>query len=194
MKKAAGTFPAGAPAHRYLLLPSDLGFAALVWEAGGAERAVRIYLPVPRRELQWRIRRDFPGAVLHETGPAGKAAAALENLLRGEAASVPPEALETTPLAPFRRAVLLETGRIPRGRVRSYRSLAAAAGHPGAVRAVGTVMAGNPFPLAIPCHRVVRSDGNLGGFGGGAAMKRALLLREGIGFDGRGRVLPGFLI
>jgi methylated-DNA-[protein]-cysteine S-methyltransferase len=107
---------------------------------------------------------------------------------------VPFEELEMAPLAPFRRLILMETGRIPRGKVRTYGSLAAAAGRPGAARAVGSAMASNPFPLAIPCHRVVRSDGSLGGFGGGLALKRALLEREGILFDGRGRVRPEFLI
>ncbi|PKN33516.1 MAG: hypothetical protein CVU61_13035 [Deltaproteobacteria bacterium HGW-Deltaproteobacteria-19] len=119
---------------------------------------------------------------------------ALGRLLRGEAAPVPFEELEMAPLAPFRRLILMETGRIPRGKVRTYGSLAAAAGRPGAARAVGSAMASNPFPLAIPCHRVVRSDGSLGGFGGGLALKRALLEREGILFDGRGRVRPEFLI
>jgi methylated-DNA-[protein]-cysteine S-methyltransferase len=49
-------------------------------------------------------------------------------------------------------------------------------------------LARNPFPLIIPCHRAIRSDGSLGGFGGGLKMKRALLEMEGVGFDSRGHV------
>jgi methylated-DNA-[protein]-cysteine S-methyltransferase len=63
-------------------------------------------------------------------------------------------------------------------------------GRPGAARAVGTALATNPFPLAIPCHRVIRSDGSLGGFGGGIEMKRALLAREGVEFRDAGHVAP----
>jgi methylated-DNA-[protein]-cysteine S-methyltransferase len=55
-------------------------------------------------------------------------------------------------------------------------------------------MAGNPFPLVIPCHRVIRSDGSLGGFGGGLPMKRALLEMEGIAFDRKGRVLSAYIL
>jgi O-6-methylguanine DNA methyltransferase len=64
---------------------------------------------------------------------------------------------------------------------------------PRAARAVGTALARNPFPLIIPCHRVVRSDGMLGGFGGGLKMKKALLEMEGVAFDRSGRVQKAHL-
>jgi len=81
---------------------------------------------------------------------------------------------------PFRRDVLRETAVIPYGEVRTYKELAAAVGSPRGSRAVGGVMAYNPLPLIIPCHRVVRSDGSLGGFGGGLALKAKLLELEGV--------------
>lgn len=65
------------------------------------------------------------------------------------------------------------------GETISYGQLAAAVGHPGAARAVGSVMANNPIPIVIPCHRVLASDGTLGGYGGGLDMKRGLLEIEG---------------
>ena len=76
----------------------------------------------------------------------------------------------------------------------TYGGLAARMGVPGGARAVGNAMAGNPFPLVVPCHRVIRGDGSLGGFGGGLKMKRALLEMEGVRFDSRGRVLPEHVI
>ncbi len=76
----------------------------------------------------------------------------------------------------------------------TYGGLAARLGVPGAGRAVGNVMARNPFPLIIPCHRVVGSDRGLHGFGGGLAMKKTLLTMEGVAFDGRGRVLPEHIV
>jgi len=72
------------------------------------------------------------------------------------------------------------------GEVMSYAELAKAVGHPRAARAVGRVMAGNPFPLLIPCHRVVGSDYSLHGFGGGLGMKEWLLAQEGWQFEGKG--------
>ena len=79
----------------------------------------------------------------------------------------------------FRRDVLEETQRIPSGQTRTYRWLAERVGRPRAARAVGRVMATNPLPLVVPCHRVVGSDGSLTGYGGGLRMKEALLKAEG---------------
>ena len=79
----------------------------------------------------------------------------------------------------FRRAVLEETMRIPVGETRSYGWLARKVGRPRAARAVGRVMATNPFPIVVPCHRVVASDGSLHGYGGGLEVKDALLRLEG---------------
>jgi len=80
----------------------------------------------------------------------------------------------------FRRTVL-ETlyADVPFGHVVSYRDLAEKVGHPKASRAVGTAMATNPVPIVVPCHRVLRTGGALGGYGGGLDMKRALLKLEG---------------
>ena len=84
----------------------------------------------------------------------------------------------------FYRRAMLAARRIPYGQVRSYGWLAARAGSPGGARAAGQAMAHNPVGLVIPCHRVAASDGRLGGFGGGPAMKRALLELEGVRFAG----------
>ncbi len=79
----------------------------------------------------------------------------------------------------FRKEVLLELRHVPYGETRSYGDLAVAAGSPRAVRAVGTACATNPLPIIVPCHRITRSDGTLGNYGGGVEMKQALLLLEG---------------
>lgn len=78
----------------------------------------------------------------------------------------------------FRRTVLLHLPDIPYGHTASYGALAAAAGHPTAVRATGTACATNPLPVVIPCHRVVRSDGTIGRYLGGTPAKQALLSLE----------------
>lgn len=83
-------------------------------------------------------------------------------------------------LSEFERAVLLKAREIPHGEVRPYGWIAREIGRTGAVRAVGSALNKNPIPLLIPCHRVVRSDGQLGEYAFGPSMKRALLASEGL--------------
>lgn len=82
--------------------------------------------------------------------------------------------------AGFRRAVLHATARIPYGQTSSYRQVATQAGSPAAVRAAGTALALNPLPIVVPCHRVLRSDGAVGGYRGGPQAKAHLLDLEKI--------------
>ena len=79
----------------------------------------------------------------------------------------------------FARAVLTQTARIPYGSFLTYGELAAEAGNPRAHRAAGTALARNPIPIVIPCHRVLRSGGVIGNYGGGPEMKSRLLQLEG---------------
>jgi len=81
----------------------------------------------------------------------------------------------------FVNRVLRETARIPFGETRSYAEMAASAGSPRAFRAAGSALGANPIPIVVPCHRVLRSGGALGGYGGGLEVKRALLELEGRG-------------
>lgn len=81
----------------------------------------------------------------------------------------------------FRRRALRAIDRIPYGKTRSYTEIARSAGNERAVRAAGTACGANPIPIVVPCHRVLRSGGALGGYGGGLPMKEALLRMEGVG-------------
>jgi O-6-methylguanine DNA methyltransferase len=83
-------------------------------------------------------------------------------------------------LPSFERTVLERMRTIPPGEVRPYAWLAAQAGSPRAVRAVGNIMNRNPVPLILPCHRVVPSTGGIGNYAFGSEVKRALLEREGV--------------
>lgn len=90
--------------------------------------------------------------------------------------------MKTLPLGtPFQQKVWRELLKIPKGSVVTYAFIAKKVGRPKAVRAVASAIAANPWPLRIPCHRVIRSDGSLGGYSGpgGAKAKRALLRKEG---------------
>jgi methylated-DNA-[protein]-cysteine S-methyltransferase len=82
----------------------------------------------------------------------------------------------------FSDSVYAMTSRIPMGKVTTYGAIAKAIGFPGAARAVGQALRANPNPIVVPCHRVVRSDGVLGGYSGGEGpkTKAKLLAREGV--------------
>jgi methylated-DNA-[protein]-cysteine S-methyltransferase len=108
--------------------------------------------------------------------------------LRGEDVAFDLSLLALERCSPFQRAVLLAESTLPRGRVTTYGRLAARLGLPSAARAVGGALSRNPFPLIIPCHRTIRADGALGGFGGGLELKRALLRLEGVAVSADGRV------
>lgn len=83
---------------------------------------------------------------------------------------------------PFQKKVWKELLNIPKGKTITYKELARNIGRPKAVRAVGNAVGVNPLPVIIPCHRVVKSDGSLGGYSGkgGVKTKRLLLIKEGI--------------
>jgi methylated-DNA-[protein]-cysteine S-methyltransferase len=105
-----------------------------------------------------------------------RAAAELGRYFRGETVRF------TVPLSPapspFQQAVREALLDVPFGEVRSYGWLAARIGRPKAARAVGAALGANPLPIIVPCHRIVASDGSLGGFGGGLDTKRTLLAHE----------------
>ena len=82
----------------------------------------------------------------------------------------------------FQKKVWNEIKKIPKGRTTSYKQIAIAIGHPKAARAVANACGKNPNPIIIPCHRVIASDGTIGGYSaeGGVNTKRALLAKEGV--------------
>ena len=160
---------------RYHICETDLGWVGLAFSGAGLRATT---LP--------RASQDNAMRELLEMG-------ALEPASQSEIADVPERIralaagryadlsvrVDWSGVSPFRRAVLEECSRIPAGQTMSYGGLAEAIGRPGAARAVGRVMATNPFPLLVPCHRVVASDGTLGGYGGGLALKERILRAEG---------------
>jgi methylated-DNA-[protein]-cysteine S-methyltransferase len=89
--------------------------------------------------------------------------------------------LDWSLISGFNRQVLRELAcGVPYGTVVGYGDLAGRVGQPGAAQAVGVAMGANPLPVVVPCHRVVESDGGIGGFGGGLETKRKLLALEGV--------------
>jgi len=141
--------------------------------------------------IAWYTTEEFFAAELEEVwdrparrapattdGAADAAARQLDEYFAGQrrAFDVP---LDLSPLRPFQQRVLQTLLQVPYGDVVTYGELARLAGCPGAARAVGGAMRGNPLPILIPCHRVLPSAGGLGGFGGRPELKRQLLDLEG---------------
>lgn len=138
-----------------------------------------------------RLGIEFPGCEVSSCVEIARVAAGIDAFLRGRDIRFSLDCLQWSACPPFQRAVLRAEHGIPRGSVSTYKLLAARVGNPRGARAVGNALANNPFPIIVPCHRAIRSDRSLGGFQGGLAMKRALLEREGISFDRKGRVVGG---
>jgi len=105
-------------------------------------------------------------------------AEAISAYCKGKPLTPPWELLDMGDLTRLQQAVLVATANIPYGKLQSYREIAEAIGRPRASRFVGTALARNPFPILIPCHRVIRSDGSFGRFGGGEDLKRKLIELE----------------
>ena len=185
----------GAPS-RFYADSGRLGMAPSAWRDGGRGETIRWTVAettlgpllvaatgkgvcrVAFGEDEADLARRFPHASLVRGGDeldrlAGAVVAAVEQ---------PAKAVEKIPLdvrgTAFQEAVWRELRRIPPGETRTYAQLAAAAGHPRAVRAAGTANGANPVAVIVPCHRVVRSNGTPGGYAWGAARKQELLRRE----------------
>ena len=166
----------------------------LVWDYAGKKPQVEyIYLPNPKKKLKKRIMKDFPEInKIPRKIPVG-IDSRIAKLYFGKKENVNLSLLNLSRLTDFSAKVLKQTCKIPRGKVATYSGPAAKLGAPRAARAVGTALANNPFPIIIPCHRVVRADGSLGGFGGGLKMKRELLDREGVALNDEDQVNAEFL-
>lgn len=126
------------------------------------------------------LRRRFPHADLIPDPDAPLIKAALDAMAEPGSPHDLPIDVEGSA---FQQRVWAELRRIPPGQTRSYAEIAAAVGQPGAVRAVGTANGANLVAVLVPCHRVIRSDGSLGGYAGGLHMKRQLLAAEGVVLD-----------
>jgi methylated-DNA-[protein]-cysteine S-methyltransferase len=166
--------------HGYTLFDTALGRCAIAWGPRGIAA-----VELPGRDdaaTVRRIRRGLPDAT--EAQPPAEVAAAIAaiaRLMAGESHDLAEVALDMDALPEFHRRVYEVARAIPAGETRSYGELATALGEPGAPQAVGRALGRNPFPIIVPCHRVLAADGALHGFSapGGIETKRRMLALEG---------------
>jgi AraC family transcriptional regulator, regulatory protein of adaptative response / methylated-DNA-[protein]-cysteine methyltransferase len=184
------------PSSFYSDAKERLGMTPSAWRDGGRGETIRwTYFDSPLGQMliaatdkgicrltfddsEETLRRLFPHATLVEDGGA------LRELVEGALVAIErPLAAPDLPIdvagTAFQEAVWRELRKIPPGETRSYADVAAAIGRPKAVRAVGSANGDNHVCVLIPCHRVIRSDGSLGGYGGGIERKKRLLASEG---------------
>ncbi len=178
----------------YTSTATILGDLGIVWRRkDGGATVLRIFLPARDEATEDLIGRSFPGAARGSHRTAEQLMRSIQGLAAGRDVTFSEKSLDMLVCGEFQGRVLSRVMRIPRGRVSTYGRVAEKSRASRGARAVGNALAMNPYPLIIPCHRVIRSDGSLGGFGGGLKMKKDLLLMEGITFDAKGRVLEKFL-
>jgi len=167
------------PELYYRIIRTRLGRIGI---AATKEGVVRIELNAPRAEaFKEKLRKEFCGFALSGKGRVlDRAEKEIKEYLAGgrKSFTVPVVVSETS----FRKKVYSAVRKIPYGKTESYRRVAVSIGSPGASRAVGTALKFNPVPLIIPCHRVIASNGSLGGFSGGLELKKKLLALEGAHF------------
>jgi methylated-DNA-[protein]-cysteine S-methyltransferase len=176
--------------HFYTLLPSAFGTLSIVWqETDKGPKVRRVFLPSERTPVENLVQNTFIDASPLSCPAIAELGERIQRFLEGEAVDFELEIIALERCSEFQRRVLLAEYRIPRGWVSTYGRIARSLGIPGGARAVGGALSRNPFPIIIPCHRAIRSNGELGGFQGGRKMKRALLELEGIVFSSSGKVL-----
>ncbi|RLC13176.1 MAG: cysteine methyltransferase [Deltaproteobacteria bacterium] len=163
----------------HIIFANTFGDAAIIHRENPFS-LLKVLLPCADRAslLQSAEREEWGKAASHPNVTVTAIAESLADYFRGRPLRIPWEWMDMRSLTELQQSVLRAVADIPYGSVSAYKDVAAAIGCPRASRFVGTTVAKNPFPILIPCHRVVRSDGSIGQFGGGTEMKRRLIELE----------------
>ncbi len=174
----------------YVLQPSAGGTFAIVWqEADRGPRVRQIFLPDEQTPVENLVQVAFANSCHLSCHTITELGERIQSFLEGEAVDFEPDIIALEKCSEFQGRVLLAVHTIPRGWVSTYGRIARSLQVPGGGRAVGRALSRNPFPIIIPCHRVIRSNCELGGFRCGLRMKQTLLELEGIEFSQTGKVL-----
>jgi len=161
----------------YHTCATTFGYAAILFQAEPF-LLKRIFLPHSHKtSLKKQIQKAGPAKPGH-TPAVLNLCKDIRAYFTGTPIKVPWEFLDLSRMTPLQRSVLEAVATVPHGEVRTYGQIAAQIGHPRACRFVGTTLARNPFPILIPCHRIIWADGSIGRFFGGTDLKNRMLLLE----------------
>ena len=162
----------------YTVFPVTGGYAAVAADEAGL---ARFYLPVENNhDAVNSLVRDYPGAVEKDTGLLSETRDMVKAYFRGLEVNFSGLPLSLGNIGDFGRKVLKAVLTIPYGETRTYKWAASEAGEKGGARAAGNALNKNPIPVIIPCHRIILSGGETGGFGAGIKWKIRLLKLEKI--------------
>ncbi len=169
--------------YHYQIVDTSFGFAAVVF---GVDPFRLVEVRLPRTDVQSLHHafdeRSWQMSPHHDL--ANEIASLLANYFEGQPIHIPWSVMDLSRFTPAQQEVYRAVATIPYGRTASYSQVARMANLPRAARFVGTTMAKNAYPVFIPCHRVIRSDGSVGKFGGGSELKEKMLALEG--WEGKG--------
>jgi methylated-DNA-[protein]-cysteine S-methyltransferase len=174
----------------HTLLPSVFGTFAIVWQkTENRPKVRRVFLPNENAPVKNLIQADFVDSNLMSCESILELGKRIQGFLNGQPIKFELDIVALEICSTFQRRVLLAEYEIPRGWISTYGRISKNLAIVKGARAVGRALSGNPFPIIIPCHRAIRSNGELGGFQGGLRMKRALLEHEGVSISNEGKVL-----
>lgn len=167
----------------FCLRATPFGPVATLWSIYREEPKIcRIVLSKPGASAKQVVAKSFPNYTVSSCSGINALVDQIEAFLNGEDIQFSLNVVRLDLCSTFQQKVLRTEHSIPRGRVSTYHLIAKHLGNPNGARAVGMALATNPFPIVIPCHRAIRSNGALGGYQGGLKMKRTLLEMEGVSF------------
>jgi len=161
------------------LFHTDFGSVAVVWFGKKNDVKIKeIIISNPQFSAEQRVAVKHPFSNFSTCEKVTHIAEKIKKYCQGKNERFDLDMLDFEGIPKFRKDVYLSLFKTKRGETLSYGELAMISGYPLAARAVGTAMKNNPFPFVIPCHRVIKSDGSLGGFFGAEEMKRKLIEME----------------
>ena len=161
----------------HLIFTTHFGHAAVIFRQKPFA-LIKTFLPLANKK---DLVKDIVAEGWGHPGLHDKAVMVKESLIdyfKGKPIQPPWEWMDIGGFTKLQKSVLIATADIPYGELRSYKQIAQAINRPRAYRFVGTTLANNPFPILIPCHRVIRSDSSFGQFGGGTELKRKMIELE----------------
>lgn len=170
--------------------PSPFGNFSIIWKDHNSSLQIqRIFLSDAEHASEEKVKASFTQIKKESNKFIEILGEKIQRFLKGEAISFDLKLLDFNRCYDIQKRVLIAEYEIPRGWVSTYKRIANNVGLPKGARVVGNALAKNPFPIIIPCHRAIKTNGDLGGFQGGVKMKRALLEQEGIKFSNQGKVI-----
>lgn len=174
----------------YTTFSSPFGPFSIIWEESVPDLQIkRIFLSDPEFTSEMKMLKVFEIIKSGVSSIIDSLGNQILLFLKGETINFNLQLIDLDKCYEIQRKILLAEYNIPRGWVSTYKRIANHIGLLNGARVVGNSLARNPFPIVIPCHRAIKTNGELGGYQGGIKMKRTLLEMEGIKFSNNDKVI-----